>query len=182
MAAHNAADLAERLSTSKHRRSALRAAHADLLHRLTDACTSLDGISPSALPPPAPAVPRPPERPGLSPADTPPRLVSSFTAHAAISFADLLYSQGRSADAALDLSTACMREVTEAARVRIANRVPVADVCWFVQARRAAAPGVGLSISSSLSSPACAASMLLLWLSIQLESGLLLRERAYPVP
>lgn len=104
-------------------------------------------------------------------------------ARAGISFADVLHLQGRGRQGTLDLSRTCMRNAAEECRRSIAGGaaaggVASASVTWFVQTRRGAAPGVGLSVGSTLGTPACLASVLLLWLSVQLECGLLVCESA----
>lgn len=90
-----------------------------------------------------------------------------------VSFADLLHSQGRGRRGALDLSRTCVREVAEVCRGHLRGDAGAGGVRWVVQARRCVAEGVALAVSSTLETPACSASLLLLWLSVQLECGLL---------
>lgn len=90
-----------------------------------------------------------------------------------VSFADVLHSQGRGRRGTLDLSRMCVREVAEVCRGHLRGDAAAGGVRWVVQARRCVAEGAALAVSSTLETPACSASLLLLWLSVQLECGLL---------
>lgn len=169
-----AAALARRI----RRRAALRELNSRLSRRLADAVEALHEAREGA--------PGPSRGPAHAthpwPPPAAPELLPWRADRAGISFADLLHVQGRGRRGTLDLSRMCMRQVAEACRRSITGGTAASGaadgVTWFVQTRRAAATGVGLSVGSALGTPACMASLLLLWLSVQLECGLLVCESA----
>lgn len=124
-----------------------------------------------------------------SPTPTSPPPISSFSHRAAISHADLLEASG-SQTGRVDFSRHGLRALVEQSLITAAARMhadsprppPVSEVCWFVQMDHCAAPGLPLSLSSTLSSSECVASAVAHYLLSKLEFALLAAAAAAGVP
>eukprot|EP00892_Ulva_mutabilis_P004395 jgi/Ulvmu1/2327/UM013_0175.1 len=124
-----------------------------------------------------------------------PRRISSFRATAGICYADLLEASG-SKTGVLDFTAVSMAALIRSVRVAKAARLGCAesDVCFFMQLHWLAVPGAGwegadadapglpLSMSSTLSTPECVASSIVMYLFTDLEGLLQARWCRRDVP
>ena len=100
----------------------------------------------------------------------PPR-ISSFRTVAGISYADLKECSG-SAGRGIDFTHTSLPDLIRRVRAEKAARegCGVGEVCFFLQLHWDAAPGLPLSMSSTLSTPECVASSVLMYLAADLEA------------
>eukprot|EP00892_Ulva_mutabilis_P004394 jgi/Ulvmu1/2326/UM013_0174.1 len=158
---------------------------------------AMPGDAALCTPPPAPTAACPSQHTHLIPCrchtsatlhdlpSTIPPPISTFRATASISYADLLEASG-STTRTLDFAEASMPDMIRSVRAAKAARLGCAerDVCFFMQLHwtvasavdslmssegQLGAPGLPLSMSSTLSTPECVASSVLMYLASDLE-------------